>query len=402
MNEFFQNLKDFKKLNINNLRKYDNMTSLTLKSEYSEEFSDVMSNFEDFPNFNLSLCAGGNKNEKPEKIIPESATNVQNINSMNINNTNNFKSLKNTDSIDNILHGLTRIKTEDDKIKIKNLKKVKNKKLGYSNTNSDIESNDGKGKKQSSMNLTDKFKTNIKEKEISELKSSKQFKTKTFSNLSSTEKKLKTQNALFSPRQGSNLFNTNNSTTTTSNFYSFKKEHKSSAVLNNHLSNNIIEKIIPSKAKGKVSIVNTVSNVTSNTNKTLEQSNSKSPKIKRKYSEEASLNTVYDKRVNINVNVNVNYTEHKNEYSNIVTGIEGSNSVLIKNYNPSSSSIYLLIKYLVDNIIMQANIEQLESVSDEWIIAPLNKIPVRTSKLISEKPIRVKAAKSMPDYLNLK
>lgn len=47
-------------------------------------------------------------------------------------------------------------------------------------------------------------------------------------------------------------------------------------------------------------------------------------------------------------------------------------------------------------------LEPLESVSDEWMISPLNKIPIRTSKLLSEKHKRTKAAQSMPDYLNLK
>lgn len=61
------------------------------------------------------------------------------------------------------------------------------------------------------------------------------------------------------------------------------------------------------------------------------------------------------------------------------------------------------IFFSVGNIVFPTNVDQLESVSDEWMTSPLNKIPIRTSKLISEKPVRTRDyKKSLPDYYNLK
>jgi len=52
--------------------------------------------------------------------------------------------------------------------------------------------------------------------------------------------------------------------------------------------------------------------------------------------------------------------------------------------------------------LILSNCEHFENVSDELITSPLNRIPVRTSKLISEKPSRAKNLGAVPDLFNLK
>jgi len=45
----------------------------------------------------------------------------------------------------------------------------------------------------------------------------------------------------------------------------------------------------------------------------------------------------------------------------------------------------------------------LESVNDGWFVAPMNKIPVRASKLISDtKDLRSKGLRNLHEYLNIK
>ena len=52
-------------------------------------------------------------------------------------------------------------------------------------------------------------------------------------------------------------------------------------------------------------------------------------------------------------------------------------------------------------ILQSINADQLENVNDEWVISPLNKIPIRASKILSEKSSR-KNINSMQDYSKLK
>jgi len=65
--------------------------------------------------------------------------------------------------------------------------------------------------------------------------------------------------------------------------------------------------------------------------------------------------------------------------------------------------IYLLIvKLLLKSLDFQHN-EMLESVNDGWFVAPMNKIPVRASKLISDtKDLRSKGLRNLHEYLNIK
>jgi hypothetical protein len=113
------------------MRKYDNMNSLTLKSEYSDEYSEIVSNINP-DEFNVS--------------------NLISFNQPNLNNENLEKTIKNNnESIENIIQGLNRIKTEDDKQEFKNTKRIKNKKLKLSNANSDLDIPDQK--KNTNKNL---------------------------------------------------------------------------------------------------------------------------------------------------------------------------------------------------------------------------------------------------------
>ncbi len=148
--DFLFQLKNFKKLNVNNLRKFDIMNSLTLKSEYSDDFSEMASS-----------------------ILNEDMKNIINC----VTETNTFHkelpSEKPNDTVNEIINDLTRVRTEDEKIKMKNGKKIKNKKLKYSNTNSDLDITENK---RTQKDVIPKIKSWNKDLKI--LKSKNSFNTK--------------------------------------------------------------------------------------------------------------------------------------------------------------------------------------------------------------------------------
>jgi hypothetical protein len=103
LKDFDYHLNNFKKLNVNNMRRYDNMTSLTLKSEYSEEFSDIVTQIKTDEVENVIL-AGLSSNKGDEKSF-------------------------NNQSIKETISAFSASKIESEKSKVKNAKHIKNKKL---------------------------------------------------------------------------------------------------------------------------------------------------------------------------------------------------------------------------------------------------------------------------------
>ena len=127
LREFCDNLSEFKKANMNNnfvqiFRKLDNMTSLTLKSEYSEDASELLAN-----KINSSSCN--------EKFSPT-------------------KKASKNESFENLMDGLKRINTESSKMK--STKKITNKKLKYS----DLDITENKIKHISNINVVKTKKKN--------------------------------------------------------------------------------------------------------------------------------------------------------------------------------------------------------------------------------------------------
>jgi len=115
LKDFDYHLNNFKKLNVNNMRRYDNMTSLTLKSEYSEEFSDIVSPIKTDDVENV-LLVGLGSNKADEKSL-------------------------NSQSIKESISAFSASKIESEKSKVKNAKHIKNKKLQSSV--SEFELNEG-------------------------------------------------------------------------------------------------------------------------------------------------------------------------------------------------------------------------------------------------------------------
>jgi hypothetical protein len=157
LNDFSNQLKDFRKLKLYTVRKFDNLNSLTLKSEYSEDYSELLLNLDD-NNFSSLIITNINNIHFPG---------LKNKQSMKIENISNYATnLKNSENIDTILNGLTRMKTDDgSKFRLKNGSKLKNKKLKSSNTNSDVEVSDN-NKKMGYKNI----KVKIVAKDNSEIK----------------------------------------------------------------------------------------------------------------------------------------------------------------------------------------------------------------------------------------
>jgi len=114
--EFAENLKEFKKSNFMNLlRKYDNMNSLTLKSEYSEDVTEILPNeitrAVNQSTYNPIISTGYIKNSSTENTnenildfnIENCSYNKPKINEINIrnNNANSYSSIiQNKDNYD--------------------------------------------------------------------------------------------------------------------------------------------------------------------------------------------------------------------------------------------------------------------------------------------------------------
>lgn len=208
--EFMNNLKDFKRLNLNMNRKYDNMNSLTLKSEYSDDgsemnktnsmvnlqieeinFSKTTPGFNPHPQLNSynsnshlnsqTQVHSNTVSQTPSHTISQS--NSQSNSQFNTINSKQYKNLnslispknkfseapflsikvENTISTSNVSKSknesdtlLTRVKTIEDKIsKPKNVKRMKNKNNSRkSNPNSDLDVPETKKTPSASMNLT--------------------------------------------------------------------------------------------------------------------------------------------------------------------------------------------------------------------------------------------------------
>lgn len=174
--DFLKNLKNFKKLNVNNMRKYDNMNSLTLKSEYSEDYSEL----------------GPQLSDDTNTIM----------NSKSINRHIESSSLKGNDTLGEIILGLS--KEELDKNKMKNAKKIKNKKLQLSNANSEMDLSEGLKPSEKKSNNKIKSWNKEKDREIKPMKSKNSKYNYSIQKYPSTT----------SPR---NLMKTNNNTSTGTN-----------------------------------------------------------------------------------------------------------------------------------------------------------------------------------------
>lgn len=185
--DYLFQLKSFKKFNINNMRRFDIMNSLTLKSEYSEEFSEMASSILNEEMKNLINC------------VTETNLEIKDENSQVPN-----------DTVNDIIQGLTRVKTEDEKLRMKNAKKIKSKKLKYSNANSDLDITDNK---KLQKDIVPKIKS--WNKDIKALKSKNSFNNPQHSNNKNTS-----LNSITSPRFGprSNNISGSNFNRNSSNF----------------------------------------------------------------------------------------------------------------------------------------------------------------------------------------
>jgi hypothetical protein len=210
--DFLFQLKNFKKLNVNNLRKFDIMNSLTLKSEYSDDFSEMASS-----------------------ILNEDMKNIINC----VTETNTFQkevpNAKPNDTVNEIISGLTRVRTEDEKINMKNGKKIKNKKLKYSNTNSDLDITENK---KSQKDVIPKIKSWNKDLKI--LKSKNSFNTKNTPIHSITSPRFNVRSNNIS----ANNFNQRNSTNFSQTHSAFKVDLKPGKnTTNTNTVNLLIEKV---------------------------------------------------------------------------------------------------------------------------------------------------------------
>jgi hypothetical protein len=336
------------------MRKYDNMNSLTLKSEYSEDYSELGPQLSD--DANIQGIMNSKSLNKHKEISQEKSS-----------------SLKGNDTLSEIIQGLS--KDESDKHKMKNAKKIKNKKLQLSNANSEIDVSEGL--KPPEKKSSNKLKSWTKEIKPMKSKNSKyNYSIQKYPSTTSPRNILKSTNNTSTQANGSSSL--------TNTYSTFRTDNKTKNLV----------------IKSSNNISNTMEKVKSQA--TLLQNDLQKLPI-RKLSEDfhsasKTKDTMPRKESTDRLQSPLMYKDK----------IECAVSLLNNGaFSPSTSSQSkynrLYIYFLVGNIVFPSNVDQLESVSDEWMTSPLNKIPIRTSKLISEKPVRTRDyKKSLPDYYNLK
>ncbi len=120
LKEYEKIINNFKKFNYN-FHKYDNMNSLTLKSEYSEEYSEMMRD-----------------SHLEEMLSPRGLKEIR---------KNREENSKHNETLENLLLGLNKEEkpsTIKNNIQIKNVKPIKNKRLNSDDID-DLNFSDNKG-----------------------------------------------------------------------------------------------------------------------------------------------------------------------------------------------------------------------------------------------------------------
>lgn len=364
------------------------MNNLTLRSEYSEDISDTgeinKENGHKITEEVIILSREKNRENLINQIANYSEANINQKNSINFIENNEIKERKD----DNINVKSTKIKKEeaDKNIKLSSHSITKSNSIltdhDLTNNNLKRKTNSPRIKNHNGLSIAS-FNTN-KSELITKTKSNLPTKAKNITNIMiqdySSNSNTKDTNS-----------NTNNTVTTQSNTTKYTKTLKAFNKENNTNHTNTRLNMKPRTSAVNKSIVQSIDS----------RSGYKSENI-CKETEIKVDNFMNENKINkakaINDTNNTNYLSGNYEETPIIIedkSLPSSAMFLIKS-NFSHTNNQSAVNY--DQI---QNIEQIESVNDESGVATLNKIFVRPTK-ISNRTIRHKSIKAMPDYLNLK
>jgi len=320
------------------------MNSLTLKSEYSEEFSEL----------------------RKESNLDDSSPILLKDIRKNQEHKAKGESTKHNETLENILNGLNKKDDEPNKnIKVKNLKKIKHKRL----KSDDFDELNFSDNKSGIFYISNKMtKPNDMFEQIDEIAIDKESPEKE-KDREQSQRLTRVQRKVMSGKDDSsnvpqNSLNLSKTQATQANVKSTNSKNRNFSDVNSHLKDNLVEKKLSSTSSAKVpsfSIHN------SKISGSISEHKYEKPKV------------IEDHRI-------VLEEEEKDK-------IEILESFTVKTNIPTNSK---------NSIDFQHN-EMLESVHDGWFIAPMNKIPVRASKHISDcKDLRAKGLKHLHDYFNIK